>query len=322
MTETDINPTVLLTGPTSGIGARTLDTLMAHPSRPRLVLLARDAAALDTALTRARDRGLRAHGIRLDLADLGSVRDALDELTAAGLGPIDVAHLNAGAQFTDRRRTGAQGYELTFTVNVIAQHLLLRGLEPMLAPAAHVVLMGSSTHRGKKQSFNLVPDPRWEAPAALATAEPAATGPTRFADEREKGGVAYATSKLALVTLAHEWAARLAASGHRLNTYDPGLVAGTGLGKDMPGYMYWVWKYVMPAMSVLPGATTAATSGRHAAELAMGDAHATLHDGYVEIGRLTRAEAVTFDESRRRELWQWLEGTVAEWLPSGVEAHR
>lgn len=313
---------VLLTGPTSGIGAKMLDTLIAHPARPQLVLMARDAAALDAALTLARDRGLRAHGIRLDLADLGSVRDALDELSAARLGPIDVALLNAGAQFVSRRNTGAQGYELTFTVNVIAQHLLLRGLEPVLAPEAHTVLMGSSTHRGKKQSFNLVPDPRWEAPVDLATAEPAATGETRFADEREKGGVAYATSKLALVTLAHDWATRLAASGRRLNTYDPGLVAGTGLGKDMPGYMYWVWKYVMPAMSVLPGATTPANSGRHAVELAMADAHASLHDGYVEIGRLTRAEEVTFDESRRRELWQWLEGAVAEWLPEGVEAQR
>ena len=77
------------------------------------------------------------------------------------------AHLVGGstlnrftAQFVDRRRTGAQGYELTFTVNVIAQHLLLRGLEPLLARDAHVVLMGSSTHRGKKATFNLVPDPQ------------------------------------------------------------------------------------------------------------------------------------------------------------------
>lgn len=153
----------------------------------------------------------------------------------------------------------------------------------------------------------------------MATAEASTDQPVRFADEREKGGVAYATSKLALVTLSHHWAARFAASGRRLNTYDPGLVAGTGLGKDMPGYMYWVWKNLMPAMSVLPGATTATITSRHAVELAMADAHPTLHDGYVEIGRITRAEAVTFDEARRRELWTWLESAVAEWLPRGVE---
>ena len=326
MTETDIAqmaPTVLLTGPTSGIGAAMLDRLIDHPARPTLVLLARDAAALDHATRKARAAGLAATGIPPALSDLGSVRRVLESLSAlidsGDIPRIDVAMLNAGAQFISRRKTGAQGHELTFTVNVIAQHLLLRGLEPLLATAGHAIVMASSTHRGKKASFNLVPDPRWEGPAAMAMAEASTNQPVRFADEREKGGVAYATSKLALVTLSHDWAERLAASGRRLNAYDPGLVAGTGLGKDMPGYMYWVWKRLMPAMSVLPGATTPRTTARHAVELAMGDAHPTLHDGYVEIGRITGAEAVTFDESRRRELWQWLDSAVAEWLPREVE---
>lgn len=146
--------TVLLTGPTSGIGARMLDSVIAHPSRPTLVLLARDEVALADAVERARSRGLSARGIRLDLGDLGSVRAALEEIASATrtgeLGPIDVALLNAGAQFVTADRSGPQGYELTFTVNVIAQHLLLRGLEPLLAPRAHAVVLGSSTHRGKK----------------------------------------------------------------------------------------------------------------------------------------------------------------------------
>ncbi len=318
-----MHPTVLLTGPTSGIGAAMLDRLIAHPARPNLVLLARDASALEAAVLRARAAGLAAAGISLDLADLASVRDALEGLAksiaSAEIAPIDVALLNAGAQFTSRRNTGAQGYELTFTVNVIAQHLLLRGLEPQLAPAGHAIVMGSSTHRGKKASFNLVPDPQWHDPAAMATAEPAPQEATRFLDEREKGGVAYATSKLALVTLAHDWAALLSTTGRRLNTYDPGLVAGTGLGKDMPASMYWVWKWVMPVMSVLPGATIPSVTARHAVALAMGDVHPALHDGYVEIGRVTHPQPVTFDESRRRELWEWLDNAVAPWLPRGIK---
>lgn len=322
MTSSDITrPTVLLTGPTSGIGAGMLRALLEHPARPHLVLLARNPAALDAALTKAHDAGLTAHGVHVDLADLVSVQAALAEVRAlieAGMvAPIDAALLNAGAQFVDRRRTGAQGHELTFTVNVIAQHALVAGLTPLLAPAGHVVVMGSSTHRGKKASFNLVPDPVWQSPAELATAEPVATRSTRFADEREKGGIAYASSKLALVTAAHVWAQRLASTGGRLNTYDPGLVTGTGLGKDMPGYVYWVWKYLMPAMSVLPGATTARISGRHAVELALGDAHSRLHDGYVEIGKLTEAEAVTFDAMRQRELIEWLDASIRPFIAVG-----
>ncbi len=321
MTQSDIKlPTVLLTGSTSGIGARVLGALSDHPSRPRLVLMARDAAALDRDLAATRAHGLDATGFRVDLGDLASVRAALDRLATASragdVAPIDVAFLNAGAQFATGRRTSAQGHEVTFAVNVVAQHLLLRGLEPMLAPGAHTVVMGSSTHRGAKASFNLVPDPRWREPAAMATAVAAASGDRpKSADERHDGGVAYATSKLALVTLAHEWARRLATSGRRLNTYDPGLVPGTGLGKDLPPYMYWVWKHVMPAMSVLPGATTPGTTARHAVELAMGDAFPSLNDGHIEIGRLTSAEQATFSDDRRAALWAWLEAAVTDHLP-------
>ncbi|MBG6224871.1 NAD(P)-dependent dehydrogenase (short-subunit alcohol dehydrogenase family) [Arthrobacter sp. CAN_A2] len=321
MSQTDVTPpTIVLTGFTSGIGARLFEELLGHPSRPNLVLLARDAAGLGHALERARAAGLVAIGALADLGDLGSVRTALEQVHAAQrrdeVRLIDVALLNAGAQFTSRRNAGAQGHELTFTVDVIAQHLLLRGLEPLLAAGAHAVLMGSSTHRGRKASFNLIPDPQWRDPDDLARVEPPADGPTRFADERRKGGVAYASSKLALVTLAHGWAERLAASGRRLNTYDPGLVAGTGLGRDMPAPMYWVWKNVMPAMSVLPGASTPRATARHAVRLALGNAHGSLNDGYVEIGRVTRAEPVTFATDRRERLWAWLEDAVEEYLPT------
>lgn len=297
-----------------------LHALIEHPRKPHLVLMARDRGALERTVNEARRRGCSAHGIVIDLSDFGSVRDALaelaEEIAATRIAPVDAALLNAGAQFATRRRTGSQGYELTFTVNVIAQHLLLRGLEPLLAPTGQVILMGSSTHRGKRASFNLVPDPSWAAPEVMATAATPTAAPVRFAAEREAGGVAYATSKLALVTLAHDWASRFAASGRRLNVYDPGLVAGTGLGKDLPGPMYWVWKNLMPAMAVLPGATTPANAARHAVELAMSDAHPTLSDAYIEIGRLTAAEPVTLDEARRSDLWAWLESAVAEWSPS------
>lgn len=322
MTDHDITgPTVLLTGPTSGIGAGMLSELVRHPSRPRLLLLARDAAALDRALGSARAAGLEAHGVAIDLGDLASVRSALERVRdLLGSGPaargIDVALLNAGAQFVDRSRAGAQGWELTFTVNVIAQHLLVRGLEPMLAPAGHVVLMGSSTHRGARASFGLVPDPRWQEPGELAAPVPvgdASAGTGRRAPN--PGGVAYATSKLALVTLSHGWAERLGASGRRLNTYDPGLVAGTGLGKDMPAYKYWVWKNLMPAMRMLPGATSVPVTARHAVALGLGDEHPELHGGYVEIGRRTEPEAVTRDAARQAALVRWLDAATEPYLP-------
>ena len=315
MTETDTTssdrnsprPTVLLTGPTSGIGAAVLERLLSHPSRPALLLfLGRDRAALQRATDRARAQGLAARGIRVDLADLHSVADAGAEvaaLVAAGRSdPVDAAVLNAGLQMTDRRHTSTQGHELTFAVNVLAQHAVLRGLEGVLSDQGHVVLLGSSTHRGRRASFGLVPDPQWQALQALATPDSGSGTPRTT---REPGGIAYSTSKLALVTLSHEWADRLARVGRRLNVYDPGLVAGTGLGRDMRPHEYWVWRRIMPAMSLLPGATTPTRTARHLVSLALADSHRGLHDGYVELGRVTHAEPATFDPARRRELWTW-----------------
>ena len=321
MTETDTtsgqpsnrrSPVVLLTGPTSGIGAATLDHLLTRRSRPTLVLLARDPDALGAAVTAARNRGLTAHGVDVDLADLCSVHAAaasVSELVRRGtIGKIDAVVLNAGVQLTDRRRVSAQGYELTFAVNVLAQHALLRGLEDQLSPAGHAVLMGSSTHRGKRASFGLVPDPVWQPPESLSRPEQAPSSTRRVS--REPGGVAYASSKLALVTLSHEWADRLATSGRRLNVYDPGLVAGTGLGRDMRPHEYWAWRRLMPLMSVLPGATTPARTARHLVALSLGERRRDLHDGYVEMGRVTRAEPVTFDLPRRQALWEWCEQAI------------
>ncbi len=306
------HPVVLLTGPTSGIGSATLTRLLAHPSRPALVLLARDRAGLAAAVRLARDAGLVAHGIRVDLSDLSSVWGATGsvvELVGNGVvDRLDALVLNAGLQLANRHTASAQGHELTFAVNVLAQHALLRGLKDQLATGGHALLMGSSTHRGRRASFGLVPDPVWQAPELMARPEPASA---EARGSRAPGGVAYASSKLALVTLAHEWADQLAASGARLNVYDPGLVAGTGLGRDMRPHEYWAWRKVMPVMSVLPGATTPSRTSRHLVALALGDEQRDLHDGYVEMARVTRAEPVTFDMARRRALWDWCERAIA-----------
>jgi NAD(P)-dependent dehydrogenase (short-subunit alcohol dehydrogenase family) len=311
MTQSDITPrtTVLLTGPTRGIGAAVLHALLARPEPLHLVLLGRPSARLRAAVEAASRAGAPVQAVPVELGDLDSVRAAVAEVTdlvATGTVPRpDAVLLNAGAQHDDRRRRSAQDLEATFAVNVVAQHVLLSGLEALLAPAAHVVLLGSSTHRGRRASFGLVPDPDWQPPEVLATPD---DGPARSsALERHRGGVAYATSKLALVTLSHPWARRLGAAGHRLNVYDPGLVAGTGLGRDMPTYRYLVWRWLMPAMSVLPGATTPARTARHAVSLLLGEREPALTDGYVEMGRVTAAEPVTFDAGRQDVLWSWLE---------------
>ncbi|SDQ67233.1 KR domain-containing protein [Quadrisphaera sp. DSM 44207] len=76
MTATDITGTVLLTGPTGGLGRALLEPL-ARRRPEHLVLLGRSAAAMRDAARRASDAGARAVSVvEADLADLDAVARA------------------------------------------------------------------------------------------------------------------------------------------------------------------------------------------------------------------------------------------------------
>ena len=292
MTGHDIT-SVLVTGPTRGLGRALVDVLAARAPRPPLVLAGRTGTAELAAATGAR-------AVPLDLADLGAVArtaQAVVELVRSGaVPPLGSVVANAGLQVADRRQRSADGHELTFAVNVLAQHQLLRGLLPALAPGAHVVLLGSGTHYGDR-SMGLVAPPRWEDPRDLARTDVGDDAATPVAGQR-----AYATSKLAVVLLAHAWQRRHPEL--RVNVYDPGLMPGTGLARAMSPARQWMWRNVLPVLRVLPGVTTPRASARHLAALALGDAHRELRGGYVDIGREARSSPASYDRAAEDRLWE------------------
>jgi NAD(P)-dependent dehydrogenase (short-subunit alcohol dehydrogenase family) len=124
---------------------------------------------------------------------------------------------NAGVRSVDRRQRTADGFELTFGVNVLATHALVESLLPVLAPQAHVVLLGSGTHHGDHRSLGLVAPPHWQDPHDLARPD----GP---GGDARAGSSAHATSTLAALHQAHEWDRRHGCGPRRLrfSVYDPG----------------------------------------------------------------------------------------------------
>ncbi|MBC7679479.1 MAG: SDR family NAD(P)-dependent oxidoreductase, partial [Pseudorhodobacter sp.] len=171
MTVTDTPMSILLTGPTGGLGRALLEPLARrHPAH--LVLLGRARGPLQDAAEIARAAGARAVSIvEADLADLDDVARAgaaLAALVKGGVPPLTSLVLNAGLQMTDRRHVSAQGLERTFAVNVAAQHLLLKASSAATAPGAHAVIVGSGTHFGDWHSYGMVPAPKWQDPELLA----------------------------------------------------------------------------------------------------------------------------------------------------------
>lgn len=298
--------TVLLTGGTGGLGRALLEPL-ARRRPAHLILLGRSPEPLAAAARLARDAGARrVTQIPVDLADLESVAGAGRAVTAlvlAGAPPLGALLLNAGLQMAHRRHTSAQGLELTFAVNVVAQHLLLRTTETVASTQAHTVLTGSGTHYGDWHSYASVPPPAWQDPAVLAHPDTDRDPPVARADAKD-GPRAYATSKLGVLYLAHAWQAHC--RGRRFNVFDPGLMPGTGLGRELSGPQLWAWHHLMPALTFLPGWSTPRRAARPLADLALGDTHPDLKGGYVELDRARASSPASYDPAREQRLWQVL----------------
>ncbi|MEU1001925.1 SDR family NAD(P)-dependent oxidoreductase [Streptomyces tibetensis] len=140
----------LVTGGNAGIGYFAAEQLAATGAV--VVLGCRDAAKAGAAVTSIRSRvsGARVRHLRLDLADLSSLKTAADRLD---LDHLDAVVHNAGVALDDlpRRETG-DGHELMFATNHLGHFALTRWLAPLLsaAPAGRIVTVGSFAARSER----------------------------------------------------------------------------------------------------------------------------------------------------------------------------
>lgn len=140
----------LVTGGNAGIGYFTAEQLAATGAV--VVLGSRDAAKADAAMASIRSRvpGAQVRHLRLDLADLSSLKTSVGRLD---LDHLDAVVHNAGVALDDppRRETG-DGHELMFGTNHLGHFALTLWLAPLLsqAPAARIVTMGSFAARSER----------------------------------------------------------------------------------------------------------------------------------------------------------------------------
>ncbi|MFD9095862.1 SDR family NAD(P)-dependent oxidoreductase [Streptomyces collinus] len=141
---------VLVTGGNAGIGYFAAEQLAATGAV--VVLGSRDRAKADAAMVSIRSRvpGARVRHLQLDLADLSSLRTAVERLD---LDHLDAVVHNAGVALDDPpRRETADGHELMFGTNHLGHFALTQWLAPLLsaAPAGRVVTVGSFAARSER----------------------------------------------------------------------------------------------------------------------------------------------------------------------------
>jgi NAD(P)-dependent dehydrogenase (short-subunit alcohol dehydrogenase family) len=293
--------TVLITGPTGGLG-RAATLAIANrpaPERPDLLLVGRAGRALTEVADCARALGAMVHEIGCDLARLADVRDAgqraKDLLEAGAVRPLRGLVANAGVSIVDTRNASADGYELTFAVNYLAHAQLIGDLLDSLVAPARIVLLGSNTyHQNIFRRMLGVPPADWRDPIDLARPT-AADLPTTF----KRSGIAYSNSKLAILYYAHELQRR-APKGINVAVFEPGFMPGTGLGRGLgPGI-----ERVGRVVQRIPGVSSPTRSGPALASIVLDERWAHLRDGAFVVKENERdVKPFAEDPAREARLW-------------------
>ncbi|QFZ17388.1 oxidoreductase [Saccharothrix syringae] len=193
-TEADIpdqtGRTALVTGANSGLGLRTAEVLGARGAH--VLLACRSPERGQRALERVLAAGASAELVRLDLADLSSVRAAAKAVRERTGDALDLLINNAGVMAVPLGRT-ADGFERQFGTNHLGHAALTWLLMPALRtrPGARVVTVSSLAHQAG--SVDLA-DPDYEV-------------------RRYRAWPAYAQSKLANLLFARELDRRARAAG-------------------------------------------------------------------------------------------------------------
>ena len=208
--------TVLVTGPTSGLGRAATEAVAALGAR--VVLVGRSRERLGA----LRDSLVREHGedrfpvVQADMGWLESVKAAADVVLATEP-RLDVLVDNAGAMFPDRT-VGPDGIEATLATLVVGPFALQASLLPLMArtPGSRIVAVTSG---------------------GMYT-QPVRLDDLQYEREPWSGPRAYARAKRIQVALVREWSRRLAGAGVdvAVDAMHPGWADTPGLAEALPGF--------------------------------------------------------------------------------------
>ena len=134
---------VLVTGVSAGLGVETARALVRHGAQ--VTGTARDLSKASKALADAGLDSAAVQLVRLDLADLTSVRSAADELCASAPA-FDLVIANAGVMAPPFALT-TDGFETQFGTNHLGHFVFVNRIARLMRPGSRLVVLASSGHR-------------------------------------------------------------------------------------------------------------------------------------------------------------------------------
>jgi NAD(P)-dependent dehydrogenase (short-subunit alcohol dehydrogenase family) len=295
---------VVVTGANSGTGKEATRRLAEAGAHVVMAVrtIAKGEQARDEIL--ASQPGANLEVRRIDLADLGSVKEFADGLIADGA-PVDLLINNAGVMAPPARMTTADGFELQFGSNFLGPFALTLRLLPLVltAPAPRVVTMSSGVASYGRIRFD---DPQW----------------TR----RYSPNLAYAQSKLADLMMTLRLADLATRHGWNLmsNAAHPGFTrtnlqtAGASLGRDKPKRTPFNSFGFLPSQEVGPGTEPLLYAATSAGAVNGGYYGPSRWFGLVGPTTTVRPPRRARDTATATRLWDEAERLTGVSLPAGA----
>lgn len=302
--------TVIVTGGTLGLGYECA-LQIAQQCPHYQVLIASRSNKDNAAVSINQKTGLsNVEYLTLDLSSLAKVRSFAADYEKRAYPPIKALVLNAGLQILDLDYTEDK-IESTFAINHVGHALLFYLLSPYLADEARIILVASGTHDPAQKSG--LPDAIYNSAEELAQ-------PTKET-EKYAGRQRYATSKLCNVMWTYALQRRLERTPGKkwtVNAFDPGLMPGTGLARDAPAIVQFIWHNILPRtmwllrLLISPNIHSPQDSGGSLARLAIGDDVKGVSGKYYEGKKPIPSSKDSQVVEKQEDLWEWTVKRVAK----------
>lgn len=298
---------ILITGGTGDLGQHCALQIAKKYTQHRVILSARkDAKHVVENINKATGQS-NVEFLPLDLSSLASTRAFARIWASKNYPPLVALLLNAGVQLPGQLEYTSDGLEKTFGINHVAHTLLFHLLTPYLARGARIIVTASGTHDPAQKTG--VGSPEYLTAEEMAHPTPKTS--------KNNGMWRYGTSKLTNIMWTYALHRRLTIEGGKLDNdwtvvaFDPGLMPGTGLGRDQPAPIRFMWFHVLPYMLPVVRAVvyrnthTAKESAMSLAWVAMEGRSEEIAGRYLEQKKVARSSEASHDKEKQDDLWRW-----------------
>ena len=290
---------IIITGANSGIGYECAIQMAKLAPKEHIIIACRNITAGNAAAENIKNETGHPNVVcmELDLVSLQSIKNFEAAFSKTEHTEIVALINNAGVQNIGDTAYTKDGFEITFGTNHIGGFYLTHLLTPYMKSGASVTFTASDTHDPLTKTG--IEPPVYTSARELAFPAKTAEKATTVGQRR------YSTSKLCNVMTAYLFNERLKPLGIRVNAFDPGMVPGTGLAKNYPAVLRFIWNNIMPILTHFKKNTnTAVLSGSRLANLAYAKQFLDLNGIYFSEGKVTKSSVDSYNLEYQKDLWE------------------